>query len=165
MGEVPFSPTLVIAWNRIKALQVIQKKLTGRRVCSRFLHRAVKAANLSIDLSTTTTSDVKQELSKAWTTYKTLKKQASVLRSSWLEEIAVARTADGKTALAQEIKNLMVRESQRREARQIKFVLKPTNRRGLSSIEIQDGNGNWFEVTCKNEIEEALLQELRKRFN
>jgi hypothetical protein len=93
MGEVPFSPTLVIAWNRIKALQVIQKKLSGRRVCSRFLHRAVKAANLSIDLATTTTSDIKQELSKAWTTYKTLKKQASVLRASWLEEIAVARTA------------------------------------------------------------------------
>jgi hypothetical protein len=162
MGEVPFSPTLIIAWNWIKALQLIKKKLSGRRVGSRFLHQAIKAANLSIDLSTTTTSDIEQDLSKAWTTYKLIKKQASVFRASWLKEIAVARTADGKIALAQEIKNLIIRESQRREARQIKFVLKPTNHRGLSLIEIQDGNGDWFEVTNENDIEEALLQELRK---
>jgi hypothetical protein len=54
MGEVPFSPTLVIAWNRIKALQLIKKKLSGHRVGSWFLHRAIKAANLSIDLSIAT---------------------------------------------------------------------------------------------------------------
>lgn len=113
MGEVPFSPTLIIAWNRIKALQILKKKLAGRQVCSRFLNRAVKAANLGIDVSTTTILEVERELSKAWMTYKVVKKQATVLRVSWLEEIAVARTADGKIALAQEIKNLIARESQR----------------------------------------------------
>jgi transposase len=74
-----------------------------------------------------TASEAKENLTKAWSTYRILKKQAMSLRATWLEEVAAARTAEGKLPLAKEIKNLKLREQQRREARQIKFVLKPSN--------------------------------------
>jgi hypothetical protein len=82
-----------------------------------------------------------------------------------LEEVASARIAEGQFSLAQELNSLKLREKQRREARQIKFVLKPTNRKGLSDIEVQDQSGQWVELTKQVDIEEALLHELSLRFN
>jgi hypothetical protein len=76
-----------------------------------------------------------------------------------LEEVAVACIAEGKLLLAQELRNLKLREKQWQEARQIKFVLKPTNRKGLSDIEVQDQSGQWVELTKQEDIEGALLQE------
>jgi hypothetical protein len=163
LGQVSFSPAMVDAWNRIKAWQLIKKKLSGGRVNSRYYRRALKAAGLS-DLAVTTSRDAEAHLSKAWTIYKVLKKQGRTLRATWLEELAVARAEDGNTSVAQEIKNLTMRETQRREARQIKFILKPGNRKGLSSIEVQEA-GEWIELTQQQDIEKALLRELRTRFN
>jgi hypothetical protein len=37
MGQVDFSPTLVMAWNKIKAWQLVKKKFTGQKVHSRYL--------------------------------------------------------------------------------------------------------------------------------
>lgn len=158
LGEVPFSPALVIAWNRIKACQLLRKKLSGGRVCSQYLHRALKSADMKFN-ATMTVSDANDCLTKAWARYKILKKQAVSLWATWLEEVAVACIAEGKLLLAQELRNLKLREKQWQEARQIKFVLKPTNRKGLSDIEVQDQSGQWVELTKQEDIEGALLQE------
>jgi hypothetical protein len=112
-----------------------------------------------------TSSEANECLSKEWAKYKILKKQAESLRATWLEEVASARIAEGQLSLAQELNSLKLREKQRREARQIKFVLKPTNRKGLSDIEVQDQSGQWVELTKQVDIEEALLHELSLWFN
>jgi hypothetical protein len=44
-GQVAFSPTLVAAWNKIHAWKLLRKKLSGKKVNSRYLQRSLKAAN------------------------------------------------------------------------------------------------------------------------
>jgi hypothetical protein len=53
-----------------------------------------------------------------------------------LEEVAAARVAEGNTSLAQELKNLVSREQQRRDARLIKYAMFSHAHKGLSVIEI-----------------------------
>jgi hypothetical protein len=79
--------------------------------------------------------------------------------------LAAARAVEGKNSLSQEMKNLIAREKQRRDARNIKYALQTTNRKGLSAIEVQDSDGNWIKLTSQSQIEDAILQELRSRFN
>jgi hypothetical protein len=163
MGQVDFSPALAMAWNEIRAWKLLKRKLSGSRVNSRYLRRELKAANIS-DISLLTLSNVEANLATAYREYKQLKKQASSLRATWIEGLALAKQADGKTSVAQELKNLLARERQRNEARFIKHILKPELRKGLNSIELATGS-EFVEITDQAGIEEALLTELQHRFN
>jgi hypothetical protein len=107
---------------------------------------------------------VLKQLSDAKLAYSQIKKEAAYYRNTWLEDVATARIADGNTSIAQEIKNLILREKQRNDARQINYALKSSTRRGLGSIEILC-NDKWVELTTRSEIESALLLKLEKRFN
>jgi hypothetical protein len=122
----------------------------------------LKQAGISRELLTL--QAVEESLTAAWSHYKILKKQATYLRSTWVEEVAAAKAEAGNTSAAQELKNLLSREKQRRNARIIKYVIANQERRGLSSIEVLN-NGVWVELTEQKEIEEALLKELQARFN
>jgi hypothetical protein len=163
MGQVAFSPTLEMAWNKIRAWKLLRRKLAGGRVNSRYLRRELKSANIS-DISLLTISDVDDNLASAWKDYRCLKKQASSLRATWIEGLAIARQADGKTTIAEELKNLLVRERQRNEARFIKHTLKPEFCKGLNSIELVTPSGV-VEISDQAGIEDALLTELQHRFN
>jgi hypothetical protein len=83
----------------------------------------------------------------------------------WVEEVAAARAAEGKTSLAQELRNLLMREQQRKDAQLIKQAMSGNQRKGLSSIEIQDREGHWIEINDQQTIENELLKELACRFN
>jgi hypothetical protein len=122
MGQVDFSPALAMAWNKIRAWKLLKRKLSGGRVNSRYLQRELKAANIS-DISLLTLSNVEANLATAYREYKQLKKQASSLRATWIEGLVLAKQADGKTSVAQELKNLLARERQRNKARFIKHIL------------------------------------------
>jgi hypothetical protein len=164
MGQVPFSPPMVLAWNKIRAWTLVRRKLSGRRVKSRYLRRELKAAAIG-DISTISLAESEEKLAAAWKHYKQLKKQASSLRANWIEGLAHARAESGHTHIAQELKNLLTRERQRNEARFIKQILQPNNRAGLNTIESQDALGRIVELTRQADIESALLEELEKRFN
>jgi macrodomain Ter protein organizer (MatP/YcbG family) len=47
MGQVPFSPQLVMTWNKLKAWKWLIKKLKGGKINSRYFHRVMKAAAIS----------------------------------------------------------------------------------------------------------------------
>jgi hypothetical protein len=78
MGQVDFSPTLVMAWNKIKAWQLVKRKFAGQKVKSRYLFRALKAAGI-LDISLLTLSDATEHLASALSIYKRAKKEATTL--------------------------------------------------------------------------------------
>jgi hypothetical protein len=162
MGKTPYSPTLVMAWQKIIAWSLLRKFLQGHRVDSRYLARTLKKAGIKRELIML--QECEEQLTTIWKNYKLLKKQAVFLRATWLEEIAAAKADTGNSSTAQELKNLVFREKQRRDARVIKYVTSDHERRGLSSIEVFRNN-QWIELTEQIEIEAALLQELDNRFN
>jgi hypothetical protein len=164
MGQVPFSPQLVMAWNKLRAWQVLVKKLNGGRVSSRYLQRVVKAAAIS-NVKLISVSEAEENLANCWINYKSLKKEAVNLRTSWIEGLVSARAAQGNLSLAQEMKNLLTREQQRRDSRIIRFSMASKSRKSLSAIAVLDKNNEWQEITKQHPMEEALLQELKARFN
>jgi hypothetical protein len=139
------------------------RKKTGGRIHSKFLDRKLKEADIT-DITLLSIDDVHENLRNAWQRYRCLKKSAANDRSTWIEDLAMARAREGKTNIASEIKSLMIREMQRREARIIKAANAEQQRLGLSMIKIQQGN-EWIELTEKQEMEKALFQELQDRFN
>lgn len=164
MGQVAYSPTLAMAWNKIRAWKLIRRKLSGARVNSRYLRRELKSANIG-DIALLTVTDADKNLAKCRKEYKRLKKQAASIRASWIEDLAQARVTDGKISVAQELRSLLTRERQRSEARFINYILKPNNRKGLNSITTFNTKNELVELTNQTEIETALLQELKQCFN
>jgi hypothetical protein len=103
-------------------------------------------------------------LRNAWQRYRILKRCASGDRATWIEDLATARAAEGKVSVASEIKNIKLREAQRRDARLIKSMKGDLSRTGLSLLRINNSQ-DWIEVTEKKDMEMALLRELQHRFN
>jgi hypothetical protein len=75
MGQVPYSPQLVMAWNKLKAWQLLLKKRKGRRVNSRYLQRSLKKAGIK-DWTLLPVEEVVENLADAGITYRRLKKEA-----------------------------------------------------------------------------------------
>jgi hypothetical protein len=126
MGQVPFSPQLVSVWKKLNAWQLLLKKLKGVRVNSRYLQRSLKGAGIK-DISLITVRGVEENIAECRIQYRRLKKIAPNLRATWLEEIATARAAQGKTEIAQELRNLITREKQQQDARSIKNCMNATS--------------------------------------
>jgi macrodomain Ter protein organizer (MatP/YcbG family) len=62
------------------------------------------------------TEDAKENLRCAWQQYWLLKKQANSDHVTWIEDLAAARAAVGHSSVASEIRQLLLREQQRRDA-------------------------------------------------
>jgi hypothetical protein len=163
MGAVPFSPKLCLAGKKIRAWKLLLKKKSGGSVQTKYLQRKLKEADIA-DTALLSTADIQEHLRNAWQSYRILKKRATGDRATWIEELAMARASEGKTSVAVEIKNLLLRETQRRDSRIIKAANADQQRIGLSMIKIPHDH-TWVEVTEKGEMENALLKELRQRFN
>jgi len=72
---------------------------------------------------------------------------------------------EGKNAVATEVKQLLQRESQRRDARLIRRLNGRPRSGGISFVIAPVGNnGEWIEVSDKEGIERALLDENQRRF-
>jgi hypothetical protein len=158
-----YSPNLALAGKKIRAWKLLLKKRSGGAVHSKYLIRKLKEAGIA-DIDLLSTDGIKENLRNAWQRYRILKRRASGDRATWIEDLATARAAEGKTSVAAEIKNIKLREARRRDARLIKFVNGDSIRTGLSILRINDRQ-DWIEVTEKKDMEKALLKELQHRFN
>jgi hypothetical protein len=163
MGAVPYSPKLCSAGKKICAWKLLLKKKSGGSVKTKYFHRTLKDTDIT-EMSLLTISDIQENLCNAWQSYHSLKRSSTGDQATWIEELAMARASEGKTSVAAEIKKLLVRETQRRDARIIKTATLDQQRTGLSMIKIRHAQ-DWAEITEKEEMEKALLKELRQRFN
>jgi hypothetical protein len=164
MGNIPFSPTLLEYWKKILAWKLLIRKLEGRKVDSKLLTRKLKSAGIR-EFRDVTLSEAKENLETALTNYCLERRNASEYRATWIEGLAAARANIGNVSAAQELRNMLMRERQRSDARQIKQVLSNQDRRGLHSIEVLNKDGLWQELSTQTDIEQALLEELAARFN
>jgi hypothetical protein len=112
MGAVPFSPQLCMAGKKICAWKLLLKKKSGGAVQhSKFLQRKIKDAGIT-DFDLLTIPENQENLRNAWQCYQSLKKRAAGDRSTWIEELAIARAEEGKSSIASELKNILLRETQ-----------------------------------------------------
>jgi hypothetical protein len=163
MGAVPFSPQLCMAGKKNRAWKLLLKKKSGGTVHSKFLGRKIKEAGIT-DFALLTIPKIQENLWNAWQRYHILKKRAAGDRSTWIEELAIARAEEGKSSVASKLKNILLRETQQRDARIIKSANGDQQRMGLSMVKTREGDA-WEEITEKRQMENALFRELRQQFN
>jgi hypothetical protein len=158
MGQVPLSPRLVVLWHKIKAWQLVLRKCRGAKIDSKY------STDIA-DISLITEDDASENLKAVRHNYKQVKRDAASIRSSWLEEVATARSSEGNLSIAQKIRNLTSRERQQQDARTIRNSLSISNRKALCSIEVPANDGSWVELSEHADIERALHAELASQFN
>ena len=164
MGAIPYTPAYSAVRTLIELWTLVIKKLSGKNVDSRFLARKAKKANIVAPLDRTLLQ-AKEKRAAAYRDEKRMAKSAVNDRKTWLESLAEARSASGNLSQAQEVKNLLSREEQQRAARIIRRVNGKLREGSLTSVVAPNFNGEWVEVTKKQEIEKALMEENERRFN
>jgi hypothetical protein len=105
------------------------------------MKRVLQAADIA-DISLITEDDASENLNAVRRNYKQVKRDAASIRSSWLEEVATARSSEGNLSIAQEIRNLTSRERQRQDARTIRNSLSGLNCKALCSIKVPANDGS-----------------------
>ena len=164
MGSIPYTPAYSAVRTRIELWTLVIKKLSGKDVDSRFLSRKANKAKIVAPLERSL-AEAKELRAAAYRDEKRLAKSAASDRKTWLESLAEARAADGNLSQAQELKNLLSREEQRRTARIIRRVNGKLRSGSLTSVVAPNMYGVWVEVTDKQEIEKSLMKENERRFN
>ena len=165
MGATPWSPIYQANCARIEYWTLVRNKLSGRKqVNANLLRRKAKAANITYDPSWTL-EDVKAMLKSAYQEKKRNHPHASDNRFSHLDSLATAKAIMGKTDATKEKNAMIRRETQRKEARLIRRVNDKLRSSSLSLVIAPDADGNWTEMTAKDDIERACLEENERRFN
>jgi hypothetical protein len=165
MGATQFSPEYNKLAQGVLVWKLIVRWKHGRSVDSRYLKRQLRKNCIDIavvrDMSF---ADAQVQLRTAYRRSNQFSKAAGDTRSSWLESLAVAWSASSGLSSEQELKSMLNRELQRREARIIKSTLSDSFSAGLSMIQYQSETG-LVEVYKQVEMEQCLCEQLAQRFH
>ena len=163
-GAVAWSPELQQAINTVTIWQLVCKFRRGLKVNTKYLRRSARAAGLP-DAPCHGLEEAKQALSEAYSNYKRIKKRSDITRQTWLEGLASTLAKTGTTTTASHYSNLLHREKQRRDARQIRRATGKLQGSGLLSVLAPTVTGTWEELTVPADIEKACLEENERRFH
>ena len=158
-GNVPYTPQLAQASQKIRVWKAAQTIKTGCKFSSRLFRRLEKQVGLKNCLHKSI-KELKQEETTAWKEYWKTKKQAHSLRKTFLTQKAedIAEESNTQT-LATVYKQLITRERQREDARKIKSTLKKLQKMAVTTVEVTDEQGNVHEISDKNQIELECIKE------
>ena len=163
MGGRQWSPPLQHARDEILLWTLVKRRLLGRAVGAKRIKRLSK--KLQIDNTNLCLNESSLKLDLAYKEYKSVRKKDSHLRSTFLEDLAMARAEAGNNSQATELRNLGIRERQRTTARHIKQVFGKGKGQGTSKVEILMRDGTVKEITQPKEMEECLLNQNRTTMN
>ncbi len=163
-GQTQWSPPIQKAIDTITLYQLISKRHKGCKVSSRLIQRQAKKAAVT-DARDLNHADVSRRLATAYHHLKTLKRQDVELRHTWMEDLASALAAVGKLSQATHLRNLVAREQQRRSFRHIRHMNGKLRHGSVTSVVAPSStDGAWMEVSDKEGMEKACLDENQRRF-
>ena len=163
-GKVPWNPELTEAHYVIELWTLVIRRLEGRKVSARTILRKKRQCN--IDESTMVTrSYAHSKLHQAYTKYSTITNQATKRRSTFLEDLAMAKAKEGNSKASTELLKMRRLEKVRASwARIHRMDGSVRQSKGLCKVISPDYDGNWTEKCTKNEVEQGLLEENERRF-
>ena len=165
MGNTPWSPALEEAGNRLALWElVLARKQDGRRVSTRYLSRMERKCQEFHSLQWSV-DEVKDKVQKAKESFYTIKKESWKHRETFLDSLAKAVAATHNKTKEKVLQDLKRKESQRLSARRIKTMnRKLGSKQALLQTQFIDDDGNRITVIDKDGVEEACLNEAKKRF-
>ena len=118
--------------------------------------RRMTALGFTINLSTITLSEEKDEKKLAAKVYKEIKTKAVELRQTWLSELSQSRTEENNTSSAKELTMMLRREKIRTAHRRVRQTLHDTRNKSLNEVTIDTPDGTSL-VTTQHELEQACI--------
>ena len=157
-GGIPWSPQLQFARTTIHYIRLVIRRRKGRKVSARTLIRLQKKLGFSYER--VSMDRLLRFLDKAFKEYKKLRKEASSLRDTHLESLAIALEKDGKGKKSQIIKDIKQREEQRGMFRKLRSLnAKYTENMSTTSVVVTNPDGTVSELTNKDEMVQAIIKE------
>ena len=164
-GKIPYSPDFAKASDTIELWRAAGTIKRGCRYSSRLFRRLEKKLGLAKCLHKSI-QEIKEEEDKAWKEYWGIKKKALALRKSFLEQKAEAIAGESDTQSASNVyKQLITREQQRKDSKQIKATLKKLNKLSVSMVEVNAPDGTIMELVERQQLELACVQENHKKYD
>ena len=165
MGATSFCPEYSRISQRVLVWKMIYKRKHGGSVDSRYYSR--KLHQVGLERSWVNSLSLEEVDAHRRTAYRQLNffsRTATNSRNLWLEDVANARSTISGLSSEQELRNMMHREAQRREARIIKATLHSSFSSGLPLIQFSGLDGI-TETSKKDEMEQGLIDQLSARFH
>jgi hypothetical protein len=158
MGQLAFSLELQKSRNTIYAWRLLIKRAKGEKVSSRLLTRTLRKAVLNTHMKLRGRAFLEDQLISAYKQYYSIKKCHRELRNTSLDNRAEALAQEGNIHKSKIIKALRENEKQHQTARKIKFLRGKLAKSSTTIVTVPDGNNAWKDLTCKTDIEEAILK-------
>ena len=164
MGAIPWSPQLHHAARElIQYIKLMIRKKKGRKIGARTLIRLQRKAKCN--LKNHSIEELEKELDVAYKLYKNLKKEAESLRLAFLEALAISLEAEGKGKKAKIIEGMIKLEEQRKMYRKLKPLSRKFSENLSTTSVILTNNGITHELTEKVQMEQAIIDENRKKYH
>ena len=162
VGGKQWSEKLQKGRRTIHLWKLVIQRLLGCNVHARTIIRARK--RVGIRHSNVSLEDAEELLNRAFTHYKVIRKQDEKHSIAFREKLAQARAAEGNASAANELRQMNLREQQRRTSRRIKATLKKNARCGTTRIQVTR-NGIQKDITKKSEMEKYIIRENEKKYH
>ena len=161
-GGKQFSDKLQMARRTIHVWYLVRQRLLGCNVNARTIIRARK--RVGIKNSRVQLEEAERLLDQAHTHYKIVRKQDAKHRIDFREKLAQDKAKEGNMSAATMLRQMDLREKQRRDARRIKATLKRNSRCGTTRIQVNHNN-RIRDVTKKSEIEKLIIAENERKYH
>jgi len=163
-GQVSFSPEVQIAHQQIKAWTLLKKRVSGEKVSSKLLSRYMKKASINFSAKNLSLAQVVQEPTQVTKDYRAIKKQHKDLQQTYVDSLATSLAEANKWQQSKVIKQLQERESQRSNARQIRYLQGKIKSGSTTMVTLQMDDGTTVDLTSKDEVEKAIIKNNTEKF-
>ena len=163
MGNVPFSPDIIATCEKLQMWKGIRTRKTGRKFSLKKIRRLEHKHKVQ-DAMSYSIKEVENKIVETMKTYKAQKKVAQSLRTSFLQGLADAMAEEKNTEVEKILKQLNTHERQRTSARRIKATLGKLHGGSITKVDIEHGDGSIEEITTKEGIEEACMNENENKY-
>jgi hypothetical protein len=163
MGNVPFSPTIIATCEILQLWKGIKTRHAGRKFSLKKIKRLEKKHKIQ-DAMGYTVHEVEAKIRDTMKVYKTQKKEARMLRTTFLQGKASAMAEENNTAVEKILKQLVDHELQRTAARRIKATLGKLTSGSVTKVDVEQEDGRMIEETTKEGIERACMEENEKKY-
>ena len=166
MGETLWTPEYDTKRATVDLWNAVVRRLEGRAIDSKRIMRKASKLGLASTVRGISLAEAKQHRQEAYKAKNRYKKHEDISkRNTFIDGLAQAQADAGNIKKEQALLRLRTVEKQRLRSRVIRRARGKTRNGGLTFVIAPNHEGNWVEVTDKTAMEEALINELKKRFN
>ena len=164
LGNIPYSKKMIDLKNKYMFWKLVSRRQQGAKVRMRTIIRLQRKCKIDGKPTLLDKEEVRNNFRQAINEYNDFKPHASDERVSWLEELAQEKAIKNDTTQEEEIRKMIDREDMRKVHRRIRRMNGKDRNAGTSMVTATNEEGIIEEITDREGLEEAIIDENRTKF-